>query len=476
MTVGPRSTPLRAITPDGDEPANDDWRNQPNGAWSVRRVQARLIIVLGDMLAVIGGIGSVAMVRIVFGLRDQVGHVIFALGPLFLAVALYHRAYDRDAIHDWTCGYRRVVSALAVAFLALIGFAFAFKISEDYSRAIVLTGVGTAAVLLAGTRWLTGLVAHRLLPGQIVDLVVLLDSASYRDAALVRGARIVDIRQRNLTPDREDPDMLDRIGRALRGGERIVVACAPADRVRWTAVLKGLGARVEVLMPELGSLGIMDAGTYAGQMTAVVAKGPLRPTDIVLKRGFDLAVVLLLVPGLLLVTVAVAIAIKLDDGGPVFFRQTRVGQGNRKFSIFKFRTMRSDSADRLGTVSTQRGDARVTRVGAFLRRTSIDELPQLFNVLLGSMSIVGPRPHALGSLAGEALFWDADDRYWERHTVKPGLTGLAQVRGFRGPTHAKSDLTARVQADLDYINGWTIWRDCRIALETARVLQHSNAY
>ncbi|MBO9518199.1 MAG: sugar transferase [Porphyrobacter sp.] len=208
----------------------------------------------------------------------------------------------------------------------------------------------------------------------------------------------------------------------------------------------------------------------------VVASGPLGRPDQIVKRGFDLtftvAALFILAP----VLAVIACAIKLDSEGPVLFRQARVGWGNALFTVFKFRTMRIEVCDADGTVSASQDDDRVTRVGNFLRRTSLDELPQLFNVLLGSMSLVGPRPHALGSLAGQDLFWDVDERYWHRHALKPGITGLAQVRGFRGATREPADLTRRLQADLEYISGWTIGRDVQILMRTALVVVHPNAY
>ena len=171
-----------------------------------------------------------------------------------------------------------------------------------------------------------------------------------------------------------------------------------------------------------------------------------------------------------------AIAIKLEDGGPVLFRQQRVGRRNLMFSIYKLRTMKVDRNDAHGQRSASKDDDRVTMVGRFLRRTSIDELPQLFNVLRGDMSLVGPRPHAIGSLAGDKLFWEVDQRYWQRHSLRPGLTGLAQIRGLRGATDHEADLSSRLQADLEYISGWTIWRDVRIIMATTRVLLHDRAF
>ena len=144
--------------------------------------------------------------------------------------------------------------------------------------------------------------------------------------------------------------------------------------------------------------------------------------------------------------------------------------------MYKFRSMAVSSHDPEGRRSTGRDDQRITRIGRIIRRTSIDELPQLLNVLLGDMSIVGPRPHALGSQAGDKLFWEVDDRYWLRHALKPGLTGLAQVRGLRGTTEREADLANRLDADLEYLHGWSLWRDLRILLATARVLVHDRAY
>jgi lipopolysaccharide/colanic/teichoic acid biosynthesis glycosyltransferase len=146
------------------------------------------------------------------------------------------------------------------------------------------------------------------------------------------------------------------------------------------------------------------------------------------------------------------------------------------FNVYKFRSMSVEAADPMGAQSTVRGDVRITRVGRFIRKTSLDELPQLLNVLDGSMSLVGPRPHALGSLAGQLLFWQVDDRYSHRHVLKPGITGLAQIRGFRGTTNHVDDLSRRLQADLEYIAGWSIWRDLLIIVKTLRVVVHPNAF
>jgi len=270
--------------------------------------------------------------------------------------------------------------------------------------------------------------------------------------------------------------MMNLFARLIRGMDRVVIACAPSERKKWAMMLKGANMRGEVLADDFDSIGAIGMGKIEDHTTLVVSTGPLLLQQRVTKRTFDLAFVIPVLIIIAPVLVLVAIAIKLDSHGPVLFRQRRVGRGNAFFNILKFRSMHVDLTDADGNVSASRDDSRITRVGRFIRRTSIDELPQLINVVLGSMSVVGPRPHALGSLAGEHLFWEIDEHYWHRHTLKPGITGLAQVRGFRGATHHRNDLTQRLQADLEYIANWSIWQDVAIIVSTLRMTTHSNAY
>ncbi len=175
------------------------------------------------------------------------------------------------------------------------------------------------------------------------------------------------------------------------------------------------------------------------------------------------ALILALISPLIL---AVAIAIKLDSPGPVFFRQKRYGYNNRLIEVWKFRTMYADMTDANAEQLTRRNDPRVTPLGAFLRRSSLDELPQFLNVLRGEMSIVGPRPHALSAKAGNLLYQEAVKYYDARHRVKPGITGWAQVNGWRGETDTVEQIRKRVEHDLYYIDNWSILLDLRIILRT----------
>jgi polysaccharide biosynthesis protein PslA len=173
----------------------------------------------------------------------------------------------------------------------------------------------------------------------------------------------------------------------------------------------------------------------------------------------------------------IAVAIKLDSPGPVLFRQPRRGFGNRVFMVCKFRTMHTAAADLGAAQQTCRCDPRVTTVGHFLRRHSFDELPQLFNVLLGDMSLVGPRPHALATTAGGIALEEALDTYAARHRVKPGITGLAQVSGWRGELDTREKLTGRVERDLWYIEHWSLLLDLKILARTFLcVVSDAHAY
>ena len=204
---------------------------------------------------------------------------------------------------------------------------------------------------------------------------------------------------------------------------------------------------------------------------------PLQGRNALLKRGFDIlvagALLLLLLPSLLLI----ALAIRLDSPGPVLFRQPRRGRHNEVFAIYKFRTMRAEAADPGCRRQTSRGDARLTRVGAMLRRHSLDELPQLLNVLRGEMSLVGPRPHALFTAAGGVPVEQASRAYLARTYVRPGITGLAQVNGWRGELDTLDKLHGRIEHDIAYIETWSFWADLRILLRTLpRVLRDRRAY
>lgn len=191
-----------------------------------------------------------------------------------------------------------------------------------------------------------------------------------------------------------------------------------------------------------------------------------KPFSFALKRAFDIVVSSLLIVLLSPLLLVVALAVKLTSKGPVLFVQRRWGRGNVPFQLYKFRSMHVDLEDRSGIAHTVKNDPRITAIGRFLRRSSIDELPQLFNVLKGDMSLVGPRAHVLGMHAAGVRYEDLVPEYFARHAVRPGITGLAQVRGLRGEVTDAEHAQARVDSDLEYVRTFSVWRDLRIMLAT----------
>jgi putative colanic acid biosynthesis UDP-glucose lipid carrier transferase len=211
----------------------------------------------------------------------------------------------------------------------------------------------------------------------------------------------------------------------------------------------------------------------AGIPILTLSETPLIGTHLLLKTIEDRVlslIILVLVSPIMFIT---AILIKTESPGPVFFRQERTGWDGKNFRIWKFRSMKLHTEEEGVVKQATREDPRITRIGRFIRRTSIDELPQLFNVLAGQMSLVGPRPHALQH---NIEYSKQIEAYLARHRIKPGITGLAQIRGFRGETKELEQMEKRVKYDLEYINNWSLWLDLSILARTPFSLKSDNAY
>ena len=228
-------------------------------------------------------------------------------------------------------------------------------------------------------------------------------------------------------------------------------------------------------VPDIFSLLLVNHSVreIAGLPVLTLSETPLTGTRLLIKaledRVLGMLILILISPLLLLI----ALAIKLDSKGPVFFRQARKGWSGRIFHIWKFRSMVVHKEEDGVVKQATKNDPRVTRVGAILRRTSLDELPQIFNVLKGEMSLVGPRPHAVQH---DEQYSKGIDAYFARHNIKPGITGLAQVRGFRGETKEIERMQQRIEADIEYINNWSLWLDISLLLRTLGALTGKNAY
>ena len=221
------------------------------------------------------------------------------------------------------------------------------------------------------------------------------------------------------------------------------------------------------------------AYSYIGKVPVIdLFDKPLAEWDIVLKSVFDRLVGALCLLALAPVMLVVALAVKLDSKGPVLFRQKRYGFNNELIEVFKFRSMYTDQLDVKASRLVTRDDPRVTRVGRIIRKTSLDELPQLINVVWrGNLSLVGPRPHAVHAKAANALYDEVVDGYFARHRVRPGITGWAQVNGWRGETDTPEKIQKRVECDLFYIENWSIFLDLYVLAATpVALLRTKNAY
>ncbi len=402
------------------------------------------------------------------------GIVMFAMiAPLYVLLGVQGGAYGIHMLEDLRRGIFRGLMALAQAAMLMLLIVYLGKIAEQLSRLTFIVGLGISAVGVAAVRLAIGRLGAHLL-GEVPHLtVVIMDGVTIDTGPHMH---VIEAGAAGLQPKGHDADMAARLAAAVGMAERVIVAC-PMERMDdWSVALKSLSARGEIVVPELLRFAPARVDEFDGQPTIIVAGGPFQFRDRLIKRFFDIVVATAATIALSPALIAAALAVKLTSPGPIIFRQPRIGRDARPFNIYKFRSMRTEASDRKADKLTARDDDRVTAVGRFLRKTSIDELPQLFNVLRGDMSIVGPRPHAAAAKAGDRLYWEVDERYWERHCIKPGMTGLAQVRGHRGSTDHHQDLIDRLQSDLEYVTKWSIWRDLRIIVATIGVLVHHKAY
>lgn len=395
------------------------------------------------------------------------------LAPLYAGMAMLIRAYHTDALSSRRLSLARGTLALVYAACAILFITYFLKAGAELSRGVFALGLIGSLILIPIGRFMLHWPLLRMLGGSPYTTVIVRDDAAFEADP---GDMLIDAAEIGFDTETSDPFHFHSLARITRHADRVIVATCPERQLQWTSILKSLTVDGEIIVHGSHLDGVISIGEHAGRKTLVVTTGALRLQDRVLKRLLDLAIALPACLLLMPLFIVVAIAIKLESKGSVFFKQDRIGRDNHIFSVYKFRSMYTDLCDAGATQLTLRTDPRVTRVGAFIRRTSIDELPQLLNIVRGDMSVVGPRPHPLSAKAADKLYWDVDPRYRHRHAIKPGLTGLAQIRGYRGNTESYEDLTNRLAADLEYSAKWSLSRDLQIIFKTLKVVSHNNAY
>ena len=405
-------------------------------------------------------------------------------------ISHFINVYSGESVFSKRAPIRRILSAWALTFAMLLVAAFALKITSYYSRVWAVTWFFASAGFLMGGRLLIHQwMYHWAHEGPFAFRTVIIGASEQGQAlvsylnehgdAFTRVIGFIDDRSSRIPRSSEGYEVLgniDHLTTLIRSDmvDQVLVALpgSAIDRVNQVIDQLLLTPVRIFLAPQLINLKLRK-GAYAqiaGIPMLEVADRPISGWSHLLKALEDrlLAAFFIVLTGPLMLLIA--IAIKLDSPGSVFFRQPRYGFNDGLIGVWKFRSMYTDLTDENCEVQTTRNDPRITRVGGFLRRSSMDELPQFFNVLAGNMSIVGPRPHAVETKAAGARFVEVVRNYAARHRVKPGITGWAQVSGWRGETDTIEKIEKRVEHDLYYIDNWTIWFDIKIIFKTIFVL------
>jgi Undecaprenyl-phosphate glucose phosphotransferase len=414
----------------------------------------------------------------------------------FQAADIYEVQVFRGQLRQMT----RMISSWAFVFLLFIGASFIVKLGSEISRVWLSTFffIGLAA-LVAERLFLRTMVRSWARQGRL-DRRTIVVGSDQNGEQLVSALKVQDdsdIDVLGVFDDRNDARALDTCaGSPKLGKVDDIVEFARRTRVDLVLFALPISAETRILemLKKLWVLPVdirLSAHTnklrfrprsysYLGEVpTLDVFEAPITDWDLVMKWLFDHVVGFLVLLMALPVMGLVALAIKLDSRGPVLFRQKRFGFNNERIDVFKFRSLYHEHSDPTASKVVTKNDSRVTRVGRFIRKTSLDELPQLFNVVFKSnLSLVGPRPHAVQGKLQSRLFDEAVDGYFARHRVKPGITGWAQINGWRGEVDTDEKIQKRVEFDLYYIENWSVLFDLYILLKTplALMTKNENAY
>jgi Undecaprenyl-phosphate glucose phosphotransferase len=414
----------------------------------------------------------------------------------FQASDIYEVQVFRGQLRQMT----RMISAWTIVFLLFIGASFFAKLGSEISRLWLSTFffIGLAA-LIVERLCLRAMVRSWARQGRLDRRTIIVGSDQGGETLIeaLNAQEDSDIDILGVFDDRNDSRALETCaGSPKLGKVDDIIEFARRTRVDLVLFTLPISAETRILemLKKLWVLPVdirLSAHTnklrfrpraysYLGKVpTLDVFEAPITDWDLVMKWLFDHivgAIILLLASPLMAL---VALAVKLDSPGPVLFRQKRFGFNNERIDVFKFRSLHHHLADPLASKVVTKNDPRVTRVGRFIRKTSLDELPQLFNVVFkNNLSLVGPRPHAVQGKLQSRLFDEAVDGYFARHRVKPGITGWAQINGWRGEVDSEEKIQKRVEFDLYYIENWSVLFDLYILLKTPSALmtKNENAY
>jgi undecaprenyl-phosphate galactose phosphotransferase/putative colanic acid biosynthesis UDP-glucose lipid carrier transferase len=457
-----------------------------------------LIVGFLDILAIIGS-SVVAGVLYHLVALDSTGSLGTFIGvglnsaALFVLLTASRGLYQLPALLQLDRQFRAITLGWIIVALAITSLLFFLKITAEYSRGATLAFDAVALPILLFLRIgaaakLEGMMARQAVSGDRAIVIGtadelarvfpgnLLQSCGSREVGRFELPHTTDLRSSEAQLDLDIVDTAIDAARRLEVS-KVILALPWEDTNRRRLVserLRSVPAAV-VLLPDQFVAPILAQAKLGldSKIQVEIQRAPLSPTELVAKRVCDVALagvsILLLAPMMILVSVAIA----LDSSGPIIFRQDRKGFNGKRFVIYKFRSLKVLENGEL-VKQVERNDSRVTRIGRVLRATSIDELPQLFNVLKGDMSLVGPRPHAV---AHDHQYADLVADYALRHHVKPGITGWAQVNGFRGETARLDQMKGRVALDLWYVDNWSFWLDMKIlGLTCIEVARRRNAF
>jgi Undecaprenyl-phosphate glucose phosphotransferase len=431
------------------------------------------------------------------GFEWHYGAATVAIALLSIVAFQAADIYQVQAFRGYEKQYMRLASAWSLVFLVVIGMSFFAKLGEEFSRVWLGCFYVVGLLLLLLFRRALFLLVRRWTDKGYLTLRTVIVGGGEAGASVITELK----RQKNLGlqivglfDDRGD----SRSGTEIAGEPKLgsvddLVAFGRLTRIDLVVFSLPIAAEDRILhmlkklwvLPVDIRLAAHSAKlrfrprsySYIGSVPVIdVADRPIADWDVVMKWLFDKTVGTAALIALAPVMALTALAIKLDSRGPVLFKQKRYGFNNDLIEVYKFRSMRVEDSDATAAKLVTKGDPRVTRVGRFIRKTSLDELPQLFNVVFkGDLSLVGPRPHAVNAKAEERRYDEAVDGYFARHRVKPGLTGWAQINGWRGETDTHEKIQNRVEHDLYYIENWSVLFDLYILLRTPLALLNTES-